>query len=71
MTQLRQPTPSQRLTEAFHWIAVERNRGATTLPELIRRAQERFALTPDELTWIRWSLDPKSVAVAPKEPDRS
>jgi hypothetical protein len=70
MKPLTEITSPQRLADVFHWIAAERERGATALPALIDLAKERFALTPDELTWIRWSLDPKSVAVAPKEPDR-
>jgi len=63
------PTPSQRLTDAFHWIVLERDRTKVALGQLIDQAQSRFSLTPTEVIWVRWSLDPKSVAVASKEPD--
>jgi hypothetical protein len=72
MTQPVEPSPSQRLTEAFHWIAMERERRSKiALGELIADAAARFSLTSVEHAWVKWSLDPKSVALAPKEPEAS
>lgn len=61
---------AERLREAFHFIAGERERhSAEPLGELIERASQRYSLSDTERAWVRWSLDPKSVALANKEPE--
>jgi hypothetical protein len=61
--------PSERLRLAFQWIAHERTLiGAAPIDILIDRASARFDLTPAQVIWARWSLQPSSVAVHPKEP---
>jgi hypothetical protein len=59
----------RRVHNAFHWIAIERERQVdVSLSELIARARVRFGLSDSEEQWLRWSLDPRSVALASKEP---
>ena len=61
--------PVERLRLAFRWIEQERTRdGAPPLQELIDRAAARFSLTPSQVSWARWSLQPAAVAVQSKEP---
>ncbi len=63
-------TNADKLRNAFHWIDSERVlQPNSKLSTLIERACQRFALSPVQADWVRWTLDPKSVAVQPKEPE--
>jgi hypothetical protein len=63
-------TNADKLRNAFRWIDAERMKSpGTALETMIERACERFELTPVQADWVRWTLDPRSVAVQPKEPE--
>lgn len=60
---------SERLRDAFHFIDAERAASPDTpLDALIKRARDRFQLSPTQLAWVRWTLDPDSVALQSKQP---
>lgn len=62
--------PAARLQNAFHWIAEQRAADpATPLEPVLAQAQVRYQLTPAELSWVRWTLEPQSVALQSKEPE--
>jgi hypothetical protein len=59
----------EHLQQAFRWIEAQRAQDPRrSLDLLIERACENHALSAAEATWLRWSRDPASVAIQPKEP---
>jgi hypothetical protein len=69
---LRPEEQAALLQRAFQWIASQRAAQPTvSLEALIDLAAFRYALSPAQVSWVRWSLAPEMVAVQSKEPDPS
>lgn len=63
--------PAEQLRLAFHWIGAQRDgKPELEVGPLVELAGTRYGLTPAQLSWVRWTLDPLSAAVQPKEPGR-
>jgi hypothetical protein len=62
---------ARHLGKAIRWVQATRAQDqARPLEALIEQACKDHGLSLDEATWLRWSLDPASVALQSKEPSR-